>query len=303
MKLAQLQLGRALFACRAPPAAGVDAANQSHRRDRRLRRRLSWQRDSGAPPTAEATLLLSEGRLEDPRLPQPITELAGRIALDVNHLRIEEMTGKCGMATVAVSLNRTGWAANAPIALAAYGNERRSTTSCTPPLPPVLASQEWDKYQPIGLRQRHAAGSLRRPNVETLRSTGGPACGQARRPAICRSSRISIAYRLTDGSGTIAYFAGRRRPAAAARSDLVAQGGGQPLHIVGQVIDPRPGAAGWVEISGESVEIEPAMIDAMPPKPRDVIATLHPTGKSQRSLAHRSPASRASSRGSRCGST
>ena len=276
VKLAQLQLNQALLAAvRHRLPASMQQTNLSAVIDGSAA--LRWQPDSGAPPTAEGTLLLSEGRLENPRLPRPITELTGRIALDVNHLRIEEMTGKCGMATVAISLNRAGWSADAPIALAAYANDAPLDRELYTALPPVLRT-EWDKYQPSGfvnatLQARYDGKRWKPCGLQP----GQPAAKLVGRNLSFQSDKYS--YRLTGGSGTIAYFAAEGEQPPRLDIDLTAQGGGQPLHIVGQVTDPRPGAAGWAEITGENVQIELAMIEAMPLKPRDVITKLHPTGR------------------------
>ncbi|HYO25991.1 MAG TPA: AsmA-like C-terminal region-containing protein, partial [Lacipirellulaceae bacterium] len=50
--------------------------------------------------------------------------------------------------------------------------------------------------------------------------------------------------------------------------------------IVGQVIDPKPGAAGWVEIIGQDLEVDGGMLAAIPnAQCREVIGQLHPAGR------------------------
>ena len=72
-----------------------------------------------APPEVAADFVLSGGRLDDPRLSRPVTELTGRIVADGSQLKIEQLHGKWDTAVVALSLNRSGWQAMAPIALSA----------------------------------------------------------------------------------------------------------------------------------------------------------------------------------------
>ncbi|WP_256430851.1 hypothetical protein, partial [Vibrio parahaemolyticus] len=52
-------------------------------------------------------------------MPAPITELAGRLIVDGDQQKIEDLHGRCGPAAVAIALNRTGWNLRSPLALAA----------------------------------------------------------------------------------------------------------------------------------------------------------------------------------------
>jgi uncharacterized protein involved in outer membrane biogenesis len=80
---------------------------------------VAWTCGASSPPRFSAALAFSSGRIEDPRLSWPVTELAGSIVLDNQQLKLDNIHGKWGAGTVAVSLNRSGWTAAAPIALSA----------------------------------------------------------------------------------------------------------------------------------------------------------------------------------------
>jgi hypothetical protein len=230
---------------------------------------LAYQAGAPQPLSAEATLTLAEGKLEHPRLPQPVTELAGKVSLDANQLKVEQLSGRWGVAAVAMSLNRNGWAASAPMTIAARASDAPLDQPLYRTLPEIL-QREWDKYRPAGVvdatLEASFDGSVWRPRATV-----------AGRQLSFESDKF--AYRLTDGDGRLDYWPaeGPRPPRLAV--DMHAKGGGQRLHIVGEAIDPRPGAAGWVEISGQGLEIDDRMIEALRGKSQAVIASLHPSGK------------------------
>jgi hypothetical protein len=243
----------------------------------------SWALEGKSAPAFSATLALSNARLDDPRLSRPVTELKARIVAETGQLRIEQARGKWGPATVALSLNRSGWAANAPIALSARADdvpldEELNQALATAAAPrgmlgiPVasLLRQECLKYRPAGLVSA------------TLQATFD---GLQWRPTATLTGRQlqfesdKFAYRLTDGAGTITFTPLQGDQPAKLVVDLNAVGGGQRLKISGEVYDPKPGAAGWVQIAGEGLQIEDRMIEALKDKPREVIASLNPSGR------------------------
>jgi hypothetical protein len=243
----------------------------------------SWQLDGKSPPDFAAKLALSEGRLDDARLSRPVSELAGELIIDGGQLRVEQARGKWGPATVAIALNRSGWAVDAPIALSARVDDvpldadlqRALATAANPPIAqgiPIAAllRAECIKYSPTGLASA------------TLQATFD---GQQWKPTAileCRQLAFEsdkFAYRLTDGDGTIVFRPADETQASKLEIKLTAVGGGQRLRINGEVFDPRPGAAGWVEIQGEGLEVDSRMIAALKDQPREVIASLHPSGK------------------------
>nr|MBA3480805.1 hypothetical protein [Pirellulales bacterium] len=250
----QLQLGEPLYAWIEPLLPSVARATRvTGMIDGAVS--ATWQCGGAAPPTFAAKLALSGGRLIDPRLSQPVTELAGDVVVDSRQLAIEDLRGKWKSAAVAISLNRSGWAANAPIGLAARLDDAPLdedlttvlTTAANPPnavgIPIAnLLLQECQKYRPTGYANA------------TIQATFD---GQTWLPTATLEGRQltfesdKFAYRLTDGAGTIRFTPrdGVELPKLAI--NLTAVAGGQRLRIDGEVIDPRPGAAGWVQVQGE----------------------------------------------------
>ena len=229
------------------------------------------QHQIGGPklPRLNARWQLSKGRLEDPRLPRPLSEVVATIVCKDSTLKVESLRGNCGSATLALSLERQGWNQSAPLALAARVENLSLDKKLYRVLPPILRDQ-WDKYQPAGLvdadLQLTFDGSRWRP-LAIL--TGKELAFESDK----------FRYRVSGGTGTMRYQTGENQQPATLEIDLVAYGGGQPLKIVGQVLDPAPGARGWAQITGENVEIEQRMIEALPDKTRQVIQSLHPEGR------------------------
>ncbi|MCH7750773.1 MAG: DUF748 domain-containing protein [Planctomycetes bacterium] len=220
-------------------------------------------------PQVEARWQLYDGRLEDPRLPQPLTEVTATVACKGTTFKVEELRGNCGSANLALTLQRQGWSRTAPLAMAVRVENLTLDKKLYRALPPMLQDQ-WDKYQPTGLVDADVQLTFDGARWKPLVTLTG-------RELAFESDKFS--YRVTDGSGTMHYRLGEDGQPATLDIDLVAYGGGQPLKIVGRVFDPAPGARGWAEITGQNVEIEQRMIAALPDKTREVIQSMHPEGR------------------------
>lgn len=252
---------------------------------------LTWQRGSAAPPSGVASFALRNGRVEDPRLPRPITELAARIKLDSQELKVEDFTANWGPSTLGLALTRKGWTPSAGIAisaridnvplddelyrtLAAAGNPQQGTGL---KIANVLR-EEWDKYSPQGIVDA------------TLQATFDGAKWSPSTTLIGRELSFEsekFAYRLTGGAGSITFKAATLQQPPMLDVNLYGLAGGQRVNIVAQVTDPKPGAAGWAQISGENLEVDDrliAVVDerievACDGKAQGVLASLHPAGK------------------------
>jgi len=224
---------------------------------------------AGARPEIEANFLLKEGRIDDPRLPHPLTDLSCAVHCSSHSLSIDQLRATCGLASLAMRLKRRGWNTAAPLSLALRVEHLPLDKKLYQSLPGLL-QREWDKYQPAGLvdgdLQVTFDGTRWQPNL-TL--TGKELSFQSDK----------FPYRVSDGSGSIRFMAPAGEQPSRLDIDLTAHGGGQPLRIVGQVFDPRPGALGWLEITGRDVEIEQRLIAALPEKTRRVIQSLRPEGQ------------------------
>jgi hypothetical protein len=252
---------------------------------------VSWKCDGTSRPAFTATLALNGGRVEDPRLSRPITELTGKVNVDSQQLKLENIHGKWGNAAAAISLNRTGWAAGAPIAISARATDamldealyQALITAAHPQNAPGIAvadqlRKEWDAFSPTGVVDATLQATFKDAKWKPTAALTG-------RQLTFQSEKF--AYRVTDGDGTLTYHPSENGQPSRVDVDMHGIGGGQRLHIVAQVIDPKPAAAGWAQITGENLELDERLIAAIdqriaasskePLKP--VIASLHPSGK------------------------
>ncbi len=274
----ELQVGSALLAWARPHLPPVVQGTRVEARlDGKIT--LAWANCS-TPPAVQADFAMSGGRIEDALLPGPVTELAGRIAVQGGLLQIENVHGKCGPAAVGASINRNGWAARAPVAMSLWATNATLDAALYQSMRRFEAAgfrvagvlcDEWDKFQPTGV----VDATLQ---VEFDGHSWRPAAGLRGRQLSFESDRFR--YRLSDGSGTINYTPRTTTAPPLVDLDVTAYGGGQPLHITGQVFDPKAGAAGWAQITGENVEVDEAMIAANPNDTcRAVIRELNPSGR------------------------
>ncbi len=230
---------------------------------------VSHQFDGRTAPQFDAKLHLEGGRLEDARLPQPLTDLSCSVHCNNALLEVHQLRGTCGSASVALHLERRGWAATAPVAVGLALENILLDKKLYHVLPNALKNQ-WDKFQPAGIVDAQVQATFD---------------GQQWRPVAKLTGKKlafesdKFRYRVKDGSGTMVYTPREQDRPAVLDINLVGTGGGQPLQFVGQVFDPRPGALGWVEVTGKNVEIERRMIAALPEKARRVIESMHIQGK------------------------
>jgi hypothetical protein len=248
----------------------------------------TWQPDG--QPTGVADLTFRNGRLEDPRLPRPVTELTARIKVDAQELKIEDLQGKWGTSTLGLSLTRRGWTPRAGVAVAARIDNvpldqelYRTLVAIADPQQGLglKAAQElreeWDDYQPEGIVDASVQATYDGVRWAPVASLAGRELSFASEKFI---------YRLNGGAGTLTFkfAADQERPVLDA--NLYGMAGGRRVNIVAHVDDPRPGAAGWVEITGDNLEIDDRLIAAVDNEIAEacdgavntLVRSLHPAG-------------------------
>lgn len=225
---------------------------------------------NATPPKVTAKLQVRDARIEDPRLPRPLVDLSCQVHCQDDLLTVQNLQAMCGSAALAAQMERRGWSRRAPLAMSArLENVSLNKKKLYPVLPSVLQTQ-WDKYEPTGVVDAQVQATFD---------------GQQWMPSATLTGRQlafeseKFRYRVSNGSGTMRYTPQTATSPNTLDIDLIGYAGSQPLHFVGQVFDPKPGAAGWIEVTGENVEIEDRMIAALPGKTREVIESMHPQGK------------------------
>jgi hypothetical protein len=245
---------------------------------------LAWA-NLQSPPEVHGRITLAGGRVDDPRLPAPITDLAGRLDINGQQQVLTDLHGLCGAANVAASLNRTGWSTRSPLAISA----RADNVTLDAAIYRMLASanaeglaiagelcEQWTKFRPAGIVDATLQGTFDGQTwTPTAKLTG--------RNLSFESDKFASdtgAYRLTGGSGTIECLPPTTSEPKRVIIDLIGFSGQRPLSIEGKIIDPKPDCAGWVRITGEDIVVEQGMLDSIPnAKCREVIGQLHPAGR------------------------
>jgi len=271
---------------------------------------LQLSRPAGEGPMSwHATLNVSKGRVNHPMLPETLSEVTLLAHTDSTSLHVERLACKCGGATVVLAGQRAGWAANAPLALAARVVDFPLTERLRAGLPESYA-RIWQRFGAIGLVNAEVRltydGHIWRPQVA----------------ADCRNMTLTdtekFAYPLEQTTGRIEYSPAGENAADRLRFDFTAMGGGRPIRVaadmthlaarepdgvttdtgvaIKEFTDPadarvvgyrgagRPEAPrrrhplGWVEVSGSDIPLHDQLYAAMPAKAESLVRSLRPQG-------------------------
>jgi hypothetical protein len=262
----------------------------------------------GGPFQWSAAATLSGGRLRHPLLPQPLTELSTTIEADSNKLVVKDLTGKMGVADVALACQRHGWAVNAPLGLAgriqgfSFNNDMHAAL-------PEGVERLRQRFRPSG-------------NVDAeLRLTFD---GHQWRPEItahCRNLSLTDAekfpYPVEQARGTVSLTRSPTTRSMQLDLDLVGIAAGRPVRIASKldrifmpnipvgpgggagtvafgddlpesngvqlasatsVVRSPPKPTGWVEVSGSGVAIHERLLAALPAKAQTFVRSLRPQG-------------------------
>lgn len=267
----------------------------------------------GGPFQWSAAATLSRGRLRHPLLPQPLTELAATIEADSQKLIVKNLTGKMGVADVALACQRQGWATSAPLGLAGRVQGLAVSNDMHVALPAGLERLR-RRFRPSGIVDAE------------LRLTFD---GHKWRPeftAHCRNLALTDAekfpYPLEQARGTISLTRSPTTSSMQLDLDLVGIAVGRPVRIAAKldrlvmprisvgsvggagavafgdddsatggvqlasatnVVRSRPKPTGWVEVSGSGVPIHEQLLAALPgaaqhSKAQQFVRSLRPQG-------------------------
>ncbi|MEM9351654.1 MAG: AsmA-like C-terminal region-containing protein [Planctomycetota bacterium] len=221
------------------------------------------------PPQAIARLTVENGQLRHPRLPRDMTSIAGRVSCRTSGLELENATGMLGAAPVRLSARRDGWTSNAPIEIRAAVEQLPLDERLRASLPNQLLKL-WNKYRPEGRVEATADITIDRTGL---------------RPDITlRGSELAFesdkyAYRLKDGAGTLHLHQPDETLPPLLDIDITGYGGGRPIRIAGRIFNPGPLSYGGVNITGNGLQVEPRMVDAIQnAHAREVIRSMHTSG-------------------------
>ncbi|MCS7304104.1 MAG: AsmA-like C-terminal region-containing protein [Thermoguttaceae bacterium] len=207
---------------------------------------------------------LTNGRLQDPRLPYPLTDIWAVFRADPDGLRVEQLFARHGAATLRLSYRQNGYQLNCPFHLEAeirHLELRREWLELVGIRPSLV--RHWDLYRPSG-----------QANLDVVLDYDG----QHWFPEVtveCLDVSFLYAkfpYRLDHAQGRLEL-----------RNDtlwlqLTAFSENQPVRITGEILHPLNQPTGWVEIQAQGLPIDQKFFDALQEPTRRFLAPLHPQG-------------------------
>jgi hypothetical protein len=207
---------------------------------------------------------LEEARLEDRRLPYPLTELSAQVHCDDQGVELTDVKALCGAAKLSASLTRTGWTTNAPLVLKARVTQLALDSS----LSEALSEKQravWDRFLPSGAV--NANFSLTFDGIAWQHDIAAELLN------------VSVAfdkfpYRVTNGSGHV------RLTNRELTVEAFAAAGRQRVDCKAYLVHPGPQFTGWVDIVSEGpVALDEKLLLAMDEKTQKIVRSLSPRGE------------------------
>jgi hypothetical protein len=241
-----------------------------------VQRRLA---PSGQPPLPLEFVVsgkISEGRIDDSRLPEPLADVEGTIRVDNQGVRIEDLSARCGRTTLEFDGELFGLSDSAPWRIGLTARQLDLGRISTGELPSALA-RVFSDFSPGGdvdlTANIESDGVNLRPDIEI-------ACHNLS----LRYHRFP--YPLTSGTGSIEL----KNDRLVARLRMLA--GSQYVQCRADVQHPGPDFQGWVELHSEGpLPVDEALLTALEPRFQKVVRPFHPrgnislSGRLQRGLA------------------
>jgi len=227
--------------------------------------RFELSRDGARVPVYRFSVSsdLAQGRLDNPRLPDSITDLTAHVRLTNDGCTLHDATARCGPATLQINGRRDGWQASAPVLVAFHAEGIELTRDLAKGLPPAIR-RVWQKYQPTGKANLEVKarfdGRRWHPDLLVRFVDTGFLCEK-------------FPYPVQHSTGTL------RVQDNKIHFRLVTQAGNQPVDVEGEVIDPGPTATGWAHVWGRDLPVDKRLILALPAGPRKLVRSLQPAGR------------------------
>jgi len=206
---------------------------------------------------------LTRGRIDDPRLPYPLTDLQARFRIHDGGARIDDFTGRSGQATLRLSFTQSGleWG-KSPFKLTAEIRRLELDRALRDSLP-VALQDHWNKFLPTGL-----------VDADVNLAYGGQ---QWHSDVALRCLSVGFTYhrfpyRLEDGRGTVHFQDDQ------AEIHLIAYSRNEPIRIDAQLSRLPDAPQGWLEAKGESLELDKKLFLALNERGREVVRLLDPRG-------------------------
>jgi hypothetical protein len=219
---------------------------------------------SGQPVLFEVDGRLSGGRIEDPRLPHPLTDVQGSFHCDNTGCTIENLTAHSGQTQLRFDCQQQGYSERSPLELSLHCENLSLDTDLWSALPAAWQA-EWHKYLP--------AGSI---DADLNMKFDGAAWTP---DLVIRCRDVSFSYylfpyRLEHAQGVLTLDGNQMKIVG-----LRGFSGPREVRIDGEVVNPGDDFVGEVRVGGNGLPIDERLLAALPDQCRETVRSLNPAGE------------------------
>ena len=220
-------------------------------------------RDPSREPSDRVTVSgsLSHGRIDDRRLPYPLTDVRATFRLDDNGFALDDLTARANEASVRLS-GRGGLTSRAPAHITAEIRQLELNQSLAGVLPESLQEQ-WQLYRPSG-----------QIDVDVEMAYDGRTWSPTAQVRLLNVSftHIRFPYRLERGMGTL-QLAGDR-----VQVNIHACSGTEPVRVDAELVGVLSKPYGWARIQGDAIPLDEKLLVALPDGSQEAVRSLQPRG-------------------------
>jgi hypothetical protein len=224
---------------------------------------VSARHDAASQPPLQFQIRgqVSDGRLDDPHLSYPVTDLSAELEITPERVRIENIRGRYGSAVIHLACHRAGHTPQSPLTVAGTVDkltvDRNLVASC-----PDEIQRCWSAFQPEGSVsagfQLHIQDGRWIPSADVRLE--GVSFQWSKFPYLIEESTGSLAWR----DKTISFQVRSANP---------------PCEVRGEIEHPGAKWRGWFEAhTSEPVRIDERLISATDPEAQRMIRDFTPRG-------------------------
>lgn len=207
---------------------------------------------------------IADCRIDDARLPDPLTDVEATIRLNPQGVWIDDLTGRCGPAYLKLSAELQGYSLRSPCQIN-LSAERLNLDRLTIAQLPESLQKVWREFAPRGsvdLQTRLVSDGQNWTPTAVIR---------------CRNLSLQyekFPYRLTDATGTLEL----RDEHLAIRLEMNA--GGKIIGCRAELDHPGPDFSGWVQVNSQSgpLAIDDRLVGALTPAAQSIVRKFQPRG-------------------------
>ncbi len=222
--------------------------------------------DGQPTPRFEVDGSLARGRIEDARLPYPLTDVRGNFHFDNAGFVISELAARDGPTLWEIKrFVQRGYAPHSPFALHLGGQQVHLDARWAVTLPEPL-NKYWQYYNP--------AGDI---NLDCMLEFDGERYYPKQVDAVCLNnvsfSFHKFPYRLEQARGSL------RMQDDVLSVQMTAYAGPQPVALRGSFTHPGPEYTGWIEVRADKIAFDDKLFAAvLRPVSHDALVALNPAG-------------------------